>query len=264
MGSVNAAIIDPNLLLSAYAQGLFPMAEGADDPSIHWVEPRIRAILPLDGFHLSRSLRKTLEGDRFTVTTDAAFGDIVALCAEAAEDRPTTWINGVIRDSYADLFARGHAHSVECWQDGVLVGGLYGVTLGRAFFGESMVSRARDASKVALAHLVARLRAGGWHLLDCQFMTPHLASLGAVELPQRAYLKRLYSALADGASGAGAGAGAGDGAGAPPSPSFASADWGALDALGAAGAALAASPGKARATGSPPGKVIAQLLTNTS
>jgi leucyl/phenylalanyl-tRNA---protein transferase len=263
MGSVNAAVIDPNLLLSAYAQGLFPMADGADDPSVHWVEPRIRAILPLDGFHLSRSLRKVVVADRFRVTTDAAFNEVVALCAEAAADRPTTWINGVIRDSYADLFARGHAHSVECWQDGALVGGLYGVTLGRAFFGESMVSRARDASKVALAHLVARLRVGGWQLLDCQFITPHLASLGAVEMSQRDYLKRLYSALAGGVAGSagGAGDGAGAGAVAPPPPPFASADWGALDALGADGRVV---PGTARATGSPPGKVIAQLLTNTS
>jgi leucyl/phenylalanyl-tRNA---protein transferase len=257
MGSVTSAIIDPNLLLSAYAQGLFPMADGADDPSVHWVEPRVRAILPLNGFHLSRSLRKVLEADRFTVTTDAAFADVVALCAEAAADRPTTWINGVIRASYADLFARGHAHSVECWLDGVLVGGLYGVTLGRAFFGESMVSRVRDASKIALAHLVARLRVGGWVLLDCQFITPHLASLGAIEMPQRAYLQRLYSALAGGAEGAGAG-----GPLVPPSPPFVAGDWGALDALGRdLGAAV---PAVSRATGSPPGKVIAQLLTNTS
>ena len=198
LAMTTVSAIDPALLLSAYAQGLFPMADGADDPSVHWVEPQIRAILPLGGFRLSHSLRKGIESDRFTVTTDTAFAETVALCAEAAPDRPTTWINGVIRASYAELFARGHAHSVECWQGSALVGGLYGVTLGRAFFGESMVSRARDASKVALAHLVARLRFGGWQLLDCQFITPHLASLGAVELPQRDYLKLLYSALAGG------------------------------------------------------------------
>jgi leucyl/phenylalanyl-tRNA--protein transferase len=242
--------IDPALLLSAYAQGLFPMADGADDPSVHWVEPRLRAILPLDGFHLSRSLRKTLTSDRFRVTTDSAFADMMALCAEPADDRPTTWINPIIKTSYEHLFRLGHAHSVECWLDGELAGGLYGVSLGRAFFGESMVSRARDASKVAIAHLVARLRAGGWQLLDCQFITPHLASLGAIEIPQRDYLERLYSVLSgDGADGA---------AGAAPSPPFAAGDWGVLDALGAA--ALAG----ARATGSPPGYVIAQLLTNTS
>jgi leucyl/phenylalanyl-tRNA--protein transferase len=238
------------------------MADGADDPSVHWVEPRLRAILPLDGFRLSRSLKKVIVSDRFRVTTDAAFADMVALCAEAADDRPTTWINPVIRASYDRLFRLGHAHSVECWQDGVLVGGLYGVTLGRAFFGESMVSRVRDASKVALAHLVARLITGGWKLLDCQFLTPHLASLGAIEIRQADYLARLYSVLAGG-DGATVGAGAtavGASAGVSlPSPPFAAGDWGALDALGAATAL-----GAERATGSPPGYVIAQLLTKTS
>ena len=240
------------------------MADGADDPSVHWVEPRLRAILPLDGFHLSRSLRKVIVGDRFRVTSDAAFADMLALCAEPAPDRPTTWINPVIKASYERLFRLGHAHSIEVWLDDALVGGLYGVSLGRAFFGESMVSRARDAAKVALAHLVARLIAGGWRLLDCQFITPHLASLGAIEIPQADYLARLYSVLssADGADGAGAaGAGLGvpaAGAGAVPSPPVATGDWGALDALGAAAA------GADRWTGSPPGYVIAQLLTNTS
>lgn len=232
------------------------MADGADDPSVHWVEPRLRAILPLDGFRLSRSLRKTLVADRFRVTTDTAFADMMALCAESAADRPTTWINPVIRASYERLFRMGHAHSVECWLGGELAGGLYGVSLGRAFFGESMVSRARDASKVALAHLVARLIAGGWRLLDCQFITPHLASLGAIEMPQRAYLDRLYSVLSDG--GAGGALGAATGAGVP-SPPFVSGDWGALDALGCAEAF-----GAEGATGSPPGYVIAQLLTKTS
>ncbi len=234
------------------------MADAADDPSVHWVEPRLRAILPLDGFRLSRSLKKLILSERFRVTTDTAFADMIALCAAPAEDRPTTWINPVIRASYERLFRMGHAHSVECWLDGELAGGLYGVTLGRAFFGESMVSRARDASKVALAHLVARLRAGGWKLLDCQFITPHLESLGAIEIPQRDYLARLYSVLSDGdgaALGAGAGAAAGAGALSPP---FAAGDWGALDALGAA------ALGEERTTGSPPGYVIAQLLTNTS
>ena len=232
------------------------MADGADDPSVHWVEPRLRAILPLDGFHLSRSLKKVILSDRFHVTTDTAFRAMMALCAEPADDRPTTWINPVIKTSYERLFQLGHAHSVEVWQDGALVGGLYGVSLGRAFFGESMVSRARDASKVALAHLVARLRAGGWRLLDCQFITPHLASLGAIEIPQRDYLARLYSVLSDGA-GAGTALGAADGAGSVPSPPFAAGDWGALDALGAGAADLATG----RVTGSPPGYVIAQLLT---
>ena len=160
------------------------MADGADDPSVHWVEPRLRAILPLGGFHLSRSLKKLILSDRFRVTTDTAFRAMMALCAEPADDRPTTWINPVIKTSYERLFQLGHAHSVECWLGDDLVGGLYGVSLGRAFFGESMVSRTRDASKVALAHLVARLIAGGWQLLDCQFITPHLESLGAIEIPQ--------------------------------------------------------------------------------
>lgn len=240
------------------------MADGADDPSVHWVEPRLRAILPLDGFHLSHSLKKAIVSDRFRVTTDTAFAEMVALCAQPADDRPTTWINPVIKASYDRLFQIGHAHSIECWQDGELAGGLYGVTLGRAFFGESMVSRARDASKVALAHLVARLRTGGWKLLDCQFITPHLASLGAIEIRQADYLARLYSVLAGGEGGAtlGAAAGAGTAGGvAVPSPPFVAGDWGALDALGAA-----APPdfGAERATGSPPGYVIAQLLTKTS
>lgn len=236
------------------------MADGADDPSVHWVEPRLRAILPLDGFRLSASLKKTIVADRFRVTTDSVFADMVALCAEPAGDRPTTWINPVIKASYDRLFQIGHAHSVECWQDGELVGGLYGVSLGRAFFGESMVSRARDASKVALAHLVARLRAGGWKLLDCQFITPHLASLGAIEIRQADYLARLYSVLAGG-DGAAGGAGAGAAGGSPPSPPFVAGDWGALDALGAATAPDFVATG---ATGSPPGYVIAQLLTKTS
>ena len=240
------------------------MADGADDPSVHWVEPRLRAILPLDGFHLSHSLKKVIVSDRFRVTTDTAFADMVALCAQPADDRPTTWINPVIKASYDRLFQIGHAHSVECWLDGELVGGLYGVSLGRAFFGESMVSRARDASKVALAHLVARLRAGGWKLLDCQFITAHLASLGAIEIRQADYLARLYSVLGggDGAAIVGGATGAGTTGGvAVPSPPFVAGDWGALDALGAA-----AVPdfGAERATGSPPGYVIAQLLTNTS
>jgi len=246
-------------LLSAYAQGIFPMADGADDPSIHWVEPRLRAILPLDGFHLSHSLKKVIVGDRFRVTTDTAFADMVALCAAPADDRPTTWINPVIRASYDRLFQIGHAHSIECWQDGELVGGLYGVSLGRAFFGESMVSRARDASKVALAHLVVRLIVGGWKLLDCQFITPHLASLGAIEIRQADYLTRLYSVLAGG-DGAATGAGTVGGV-AVPSPPFVAGDWGALDALGAA---EAPDFGAERATASPPGYVIAQLLTKTS
>ena len=192
--------IDPALLLGAYAQGIFPMAERADDPSVYWVEPKIRAVLPLSGFRVSRSLRKTLHAARFEVTHDRAFGELVALCAEVAADRPATWINGVIADSYGALFALGFAHSIECWREGKLVGGVYGVSLGRAFFGESMVSRRRDASKVALAHLVARLCVGGWQLFDCQYMTAHLASLGAVEMVKADYIVRLHAALSGSAA----------------------------------------------------------------
>ena len=171
------------------------MADGADDPSVHWVEPRLRAILPLHGFHLSRSLKKVIVSDRFRVTTDTAFRAMMALCAEPADDRPTTWINPVIKASYDRLFRLGHAHSIECWHGDDLVGGLYGVSLGRAFFGESMVSRARDASKVALVHLVARLRLGGFTLLDTQFLTAHLSQFGASEIPKDEYRRRLAAAL---------------------------------------------------------------------
>lgn len=243
--------LDPDLVLRAYAMGVFPMAEHRDDPSVFWVEPRQRAILPLDGFHLSRSLRKTIASDRFRVTTDTAFEQVIALCAESADDRPDTWINPAIERVFVALHARGFAHSVECWDGDRLVGGLYGLALGRAFFGESMVSRARDASKVAIAALVARLRVGGFALLDCQFITDHLASLGAVEVPREHYLSLLSDALGEGAAGLGVAAGAAS------CPS--SADFGALDRFGAGSDAPAP-------TTSPPvsGKVIAQLLTQTS
>lgn len=193
--------LDPDLLLRAYTIGVFPMADARDAQSVYWVEPKARAILPLDGFHLSRSLRKTLLSERFETTADKAFGSIMALCAESVDDRPATWINGQIEHAVATLHSAGRAHSIETWQDGQLVGGLYGISLGRAFFGESMVSRATDASKVALAHLVARLRFGGFTLLDCQFMTPHLASLGAVEISRDDYVALLDGALSvDGSS----------------------------------------------------------------
>jgi leucyl/phenylalanyl-tRNA---protein transferase len=189
------APLDPEMLLRAYSIGVFPMADSRDAHSVYWVEPKVRAILPLTGFHLSKSLRKVLQSNRFQTTADHAFGDIVALCAEAASDRPNTWINNQIEEAVALLHAAGRAHSIETWLDGELVGGLYGIAFGGAFFGESMVSRATDASKVALAHLVARLRVGGFQLLDCQFMTTHLASLGATEISQKNYLSQLQSAL---------------------------------------------------------------------
>ncbi len=181
------------------------MADSRDAKSVYWVEPKTRAILPLNGFHLSKSLRKTLLADKFETTANKAFNAVVALCAESADDRPSTWINTQIENAVAMLHGAGRAHSIETWRDGELVGGLYGIALGRAFFGESMVSRATDASKIALAHLVARLRVGGFTLLDCQFMTPHLASLGAVEIKRKDYMALLGAALSsvDAAAGDG-------------------------------------------------------------
>jgi leucyl/phenylalanyl-tRNA---protein transferase len=187
--------LTPDILLEAYAAGIFPMAESADDPELFWVDPRRRGILPLDAFHLPRRLKRVLRRGSFEVRADTAFAAIMQGCAEASEMRPSTWINGEIRHLYTALFARGAAHSVECWQDGALVGGLYGVSLGAAFFGESMFSRVRDASKVALVHLVARLRAGGYRLLDTQFLTPHLAQFGGIEITRAHYHRLLAEAL---------------------------------------------------------------------
>lgn len=189
------AALDPDLLLRAYSVGVFPMASTRDAAEVFWVEPKKRGILPLDGFHLSRSLAKTIRSDRYTITVDTAFGQVVSHCAESTARRPDTWINPDIERAYAELHRRGYAHSVEAWQGDALVGGLYGVRLGAAFFGESMFSRARDASKVALAHLVARLKFGGFKLLDCQFLTEHLASLGTIEVGREAYVALLDSAL---------------------------------------------------------------------
>ncbi|MCB2014633.1 MAG: leucyl/phenylalanyl-tRNA--protein transferase [Sphingobium sp.] len=189
--------IPPLLLLRAYAIGIFPMADDRNADKVYWVEPKKRAILPLDQFHLSRSLAKTIKSNYFRVSVNEDFEAVVRLCAQAAPDRPTTWINHEIEESYAQLHRLGFAHSVECWEEGALVGGLYGVSLGRAFFGESMFSRRTDASKIALAWLVARMRLGGCTLLDCQFMTDHLRSLGAVEIAHRDYCGLLDAALSD-------------------------------------------------------------------
>jgi leucyl/phenylalanyl-tRNA--protein transferase len=245
------ALIDPDLLLRAYSIGVFPMSDSRVANEVFWVEPRRRAILPLDGFRLSRSLRKTLRAGTFEVTRDAAFAEVVRRCA----DREETWINDEIERSFIHLHELGYAHSVECWQDGALAGGLYGLRLGAAFCGESMFSSRPDASKVALAWLVARLRVGGFTLLDCQFMTDHLRSLGAVEISQKDYLALLEAALSAGPAGDGAGAGAARRGG--------GAEFGALDRL-LAGAA--AAPAAAGAAGGPAasGCVIAQLLGHTS
>ena len=183
--------LDPHLLLRGYAAGIFPMADSRDAGDVFWVEPRARAILPLDHFRLSRSLAKRVRSDRFRVTVDTSFHQVVLACAEREE----TWINSAIERATLGLHAAGHAHSVEVWRGEKLVGGLYGVKLGGAFFGESMFSRERDASKVALAWLIARLRAGSYALLDCQFMTDHLASLGAEVVPRDTYVALLGSAL---------------------------------------------------------------------
>ena len=187
--------ITPQILLRAYSIGLFPMAEGADDPSLFWLDPEFRGIFPLDGMIVSRSLAKTVRQDRFIVCVDRDFDAVLDGCAAAAPDRPETWINDQIRGLYRDLFDLGYAHTVEAYRDGALVGGLYGVALGAAFFGESMFHRQTDASKVCLLHLAARLRGGGFDLLDTQFVTPHLATLGAVEIPRARYRKRLAEAV---------------------------------------------------------------------
>ena len=188
--------ITPELLLRAYSIGLFPMSEGADDPGLFWVEPERRGVMPLDGFHLPRRLARTLRQERFDVRVDTAFDAVIAACAEPRLSQSETWINGRIRMIYGELFRRGHVHTVECWDEGALVGGLYGVSLGRAFFGESMFHLATDASKVALCHLVARLRIGGFVLLDAQFQTDHLAQFGTVEVPRQRYRRILAEALA--------------------------------------------------------------------
>jgi len=187
--------LTPDLLLRAYAIGIFPMAESRVDPELHWIDPDMRGILPLDGLHLPRKLRAKIRRGVFDVRCNTAFHDVILGCAEPAENRPDTWINPVIEQLYKELYEMGFAHSVECWQGGRLVGGLYGVSLGAAFFGESMFSRATDASKVALAHLVLRLRKGGFLLLDTQFTTPHLSRFGVYEIPREDYRRLLTKAV---------------------------------------------------------------------
>ncbi len=242
--------LDPPLLLRAYAAGLFPMADTRDSPDIFWVEPRRRGILPLEAFHLPRSLARTLRRERFAHTVDAAFEAVIDGCAEATPGREQTWINHTIRAAYIRLHREGHAHSVETWDgEGRLAGGLYGVRLGAAFFGESMFSRATDASKCALAHLVARLRVGGFRLLDTQFLTAHLARFGGVEVKRSRYLALLAAALAE------------------------RGDWHALDRRLAGAGSYAPPPtapeaaGRAAAeapAGGLSGKLIVQLLSQTS
>ncbi len=235
--------IPAEMLLLAYRSGIFPMADSRDDPEIFWVEPRERAIIPLDGFILSRSLAKIVRQDRFTVTCNQAFSDVIRQCAAPRPGHPESWISERILASYASLHDAGHAHSVECWKDGALVGGLYGVGFDRVFCGESMFSRADNASKVALAWLVAMLRHAGFALLDCQFMTDHLASLGAVEIPQPHYLDLVAAAQG------------------MPAMTLPQAYAG---LVAGASSASASSPSASSDPASSPGKLIAQSLTQTS
>ena len=187
--------LTPELVLAAYARGLFPMAERRDDPHLYWVSPEKRGIIPLTEFHVPRRLARTVRSGKFTVTTDRAFVQVMQGCASPAAGREESWINAEILRLYTALAASGHAHSVECWHEGKLVGGLYGVKLGAAFFGESMFSRERDASKVALVRLVELLKRDGFSLLDTQFITAHLAGFGAMEVPRERYLTLLEKAL---------------------------------------------------------------------
>ena len=187
--------IPTNLLLKAYASGVFPMADSADDPEVFWVRPETRGIIPLDGFHVPKSLAKVVRQGRFEIVFDRDFFGVIDGCAESRESRRSTWINGPIREAYGQLFEIGHCHTVEAWREGRLVGGLYGVSLGRAFFGESMFSRETDASKVCLVHLVERLRERGFVLLDTQFTTEHLKRFGAIDVPRRKYEKMLEEAI---------------------------------------------------------------------
>jgi leucyl/phenylalanyl-tRNA--protein transferase len=187
--------IPPDLLLKAYASGVFPMAESAADPEVFWVRPETRGVIPLDGFHLPKSLKKIIRQNRFAIRFDHDFAGVIAGCAEKRPGRESTWINRPIREAYEQLFERGHCHTVEAWREERLVGGLYGVTLGSAFFGESMFSRERDASKVCLAALVERLNERGFTLLDTQFTTEHLKRFGAIDVPRGKYEKLLEEAV---------------------------------------------------------------------
>lgn len=247
--------LDPDLLLLAYRSGVFPMADTRDDPEVFWVEPRQRAILPLDGLKVSRSLARTLRRERFRVTCNAAFAEVMAGCAAPRRETDDTWISGRITASYLLLHQLGQAHSIECWQGDELVGGLYGVGFDRVFCGESMFSRVPDASKVALCWLVAALRRAGAVLLDCQFMTEHLASLGAVEITQAEYLVRLRAAQSatDGAGALAVGVGVGDGLA-----------EGLGEGVGTLPDGFAALLAAAAGSSSSPGNFIAQSLTQTS
>ena len=245
MTSVDDVMIEitPQVLLKAYACGIFPMAESAEDNALYWIEPERRGILPLDRVHIPKRLARTIRKGGFEVCIDRHFEEVIEGCAAPRSGRRSTWINGRIRSLYRELFALRHCHTVEVWQDGQLTGGLYGVHLGRAFFGESMFSRARDASKIALVYLIARLKYGGFTLLDTQFVTGHLARFGAIEVSREEFQRFLEAALAGGfAQGSGSGAPAAAGAG-----GFGAGGAAAVAGGASAGGASAASAGGAGA-----------------
>lgn len=257
-GGMTTAIIDPALVLLAYRSGIFPMSDARDDPEIFWVEPKRRGILPLDGVICSHSLARTLRRGRFRVTCNTAFAHVVEACAAPRitdSDGGETWISHRIAATYQRLHEMGHAHSVECWVGDDLVGGLYGVGFDRVFCGESMFSRVSEASKVALCWLVVALRLAGVELLDCQFITPHLASLGAIEISQKKYLTLLRNAQRDQLVGGAS----------PPSASFPAGNGtGATSAGLPEGFAALTAALKSSGLSSSPGKLIAQSLTQTS
>jgi leucyl/phenylalanyl-tRNA--protein transferase len=250
----NTPTLSADLLLKAYALGMFPMAQRRDGREIYFVSPDERGVMPLDRFHVSHRLVRTVRSDRFAVCVDSDFGAVIRACAAPGPGRQESWINEEIVALYTDLHARGFAHSVECWRANRLVGGLYGVQLGAAFFGESMFSRERDASKVALVHLVARLKCGGFALLDAQFMTSHLAQFGAMSIPRNEYLEQLSTAIARTADFAGANAYCPDPSGNSGTASFAPAS-GDVALTGAVDATTGATW---------PGWFVLQLITQTS
>ena len=266
MTSIDDVMIEitPQVLLKAYACGIFPMAESAEDNALYWIEPERRGILPLDHVHVPKRLARTIRRGGFEVKIDNDFEAVIEGCAAPRSGRRSTWINGRIRALYRELFALGHCHTVEVWQDGVLAGGLYGVHLGRAFFGESMFSRARDASKIALVYLVARLKYGGFTLLDTQFVTGHLARFGAIEVSRQEFQRCLEAALAGGlvaqgstSSGASAAAGGGGAGGGAAAAAAAGAGW-------AAGAASAGAGAFALLSADVDAEGVLQLVSQTS
>jgi leucyl/phenylalanyl-tRNA--protein transferase len=259
MTSIDDVVIEitPQVLLKAYACGIFPMAESAEDNALYWIEPERRGILPLDRVHVPKRLARTIRGGGFEVKIDRNFEAVIEGCAAPRSGRRSTWINGRIRSLYRELFALGHCHTIEVWQDGALTGGLYGVHLGRAFFGESMFSRARDASKIALVYLVARLKYGGFTLLDTQFVTGHLARFGAIEVSREEFQRFLEAALAGGGLAQGSGsAGASASAGGGASGAASGAAAGAAGASGGGAFALLSEGAGA--------ETVLQLVSQTS